>query len=726
MSEPSRIEYESQRERWLKYGGNVALVTVIVIALAGLLIWTFQRPVLSFSIDTTQDNLYSLKPQTVNIIKNNKQKIKIVSLYAAAPKSAEGLDEEADPDAATPEQVQAVADLLEEYRRKGSNIEVDSIDPATQGTKLDQLIEETTRRSGPEVEKYKAVVKEYSSIYDQIEKIAATQSQNFQGVLNKIDKIDDPELAQTLFLTLATVQGMPPQLKKTKEGVEKRTQQKIPDYRGAADSIEQGMSVLSSLAGKILEDFAAGKDNQKIPADMRKYMTDSSSAFAELKKIADDFSKKIAELGTLKLDELKQSLRAKNNILVMGENEWRVLPMRRVWQEADPAQALMAEGRARKKFAGEQQITSAILALTNKTKPRVVFVRPSGPPLTMQGIPGFQRGGPLSVIAERLREYNFEVMEKDLSGMWAMQAQMQRQFAPPEPPEEEIKDAVWVVLAIPSGPGQFGQPPQSMAPKVAAHLRNGGSAMVLTLPNGDAMAEALDEWGVKVHTDTVAVHEQVKGGTSSGGTIEDALRMPMIFVLRDYGEHMLTKPLSSLEGIIFPIVPVETTSKVGYTSTRVLRVPETLKVWGETNVEAAMNGDEVKYDPPKGATRGGDTPPPLYGGTIVEKQGGGRLVVYGCIQFALNQMIAYPDERLARQGIFVARFPGNSELFLNSVFWLARQEPMISISPTAMEVSRIKEIPKGVLGVWRVGVLLVLLPLLVVGAGVFMFMRRRD
>ena len=89
--------------------------------------------------------------------------------------------------------------------------------------------------------------------------------------------------------------------------------------------------------------------------------------------------------------------------------------------------------------------------------------------------------------------------------------------------------------------------------------------------------------------------------------------------------------------------PIETVSKPGYKSTRILRVPETLKVWGESNVESAMNGDEVKYDPPQGAAKGGDMSPPIYGGAVVEKDGGGgRLIVFGCIQFALNQIIPYP------------------------------------------------------------------------------------
>jgi len=718
---------ESQQERWLKYGGNVALVIVVVILIAGLLIWCFQTRVLSARVDTTRAGMYSLKPQTVNIIKGNTQPIKIVSLYTPKKEGTPGVEEETDSRSeASADQVQAVSDLLEEYRRKGNKIEVEVIDPTVQQTKVDQLIDEVIRNSGAEVKKYKAVVDEYPKVYDQIAQIATEQSKAVQAALQKTDKIDDPELGQTLILTMATVQGLPPQLKRTKEGVEKKTQQKIPDYRGAVNSIDEGMGMLSGLAGKIIEDFTTAKDNPKVPADIKTYMTQSLASYQQLKKLADDFAKRIKDLGELKLEDLKQSLKAKNSILVMGESEWRILPFDRVWQEPDAMNAMMSEGKPRKKFAGEQQITSAILSLTSKTKKKVVFVRPGGPPLATPGIPGFQRGGPLSMMAERLRDYNFDVQEKDLSGMWAMQAQMQRQFAPPEPTDEEIKDAIWIVLAMPSAPNQMGMPPQSIAPRLGAHLKAGGSAIVLTMPNGDALADALGDWGVSVHTDLVAVHEAIKSSAQATDMIEDAVRRQTFFVLREYGDHMLTQPLRSLDSLLFPITPIETTPRAGYKTTRILPVPQTLKIWGESNIDAAENGDEVKYDPPKGAARGGDMSGPIYGGAVVEKEGGGRLVVVGCINFIANQLIGFPDPNMARQGIFVSRFPGNSELMMNSIFWLAHMEPMISISPTAMEVSRIKEINKGALEFWRVGVLLVLLPALVIVAGVVMFVKRRD
>src|SRR3954466_3033788 len=130
MSEQSNpMQAETQQQRWLKYGGNVALMTLAVIGIAVLLIWCFQTPYLSARVDTTKSGMYSLKPQTVNIIKGTKSQIKIVSLYTPKKQGTPGVEEDFDARGeATKEQVQAVNDLLEEYRRRCGKIEADSID----------------------------------------------------------------------------------------------------------------------------------------------------------------------------------------------------------------------------------------------------------------------------------------------------------------------------------------------------------------------------------------------------------------------------------------------------------------------------------------------------------------------------------------------------------------------------------------------------------------------
>src|SRR4051812_20546358 len=70
---------ESSSERWLKYGLNVLLTSVLVIVLAFLLVWGAQRA--RARTDLTSGGSYSLKPQTVSVINDIKSPVKLVSLY---------------------------------------------------------------------------------------------------------------------------------------------------------------------------------------------------------------------------------------------------------------------------------------------------------------------------------------------------------------------------------------------------------------------------------------------------------------------------------------------------------------------------------------------------------------------------------------------------------------------------------------------------------------------
>src|SRR5207244_3497577 len=133
---------------------------------------------------------------------------------------------------------------------------------------------------------------------------------------------------------------------------------------------------------------------------------------------------------------------------------------------------------------------------TQSVKPRIVFVRPGGAPLTNLGFPPFQASGPLSQVAEKLRDYNFEVLEKDVSGTYAMQAQMRGMPTETEAIDEQLKDAIWVVLAAPSGNPQTGEMPGALGSKLSAHLKQGGSAMVIPFPQEPTVAAALAPYGI--------------------------------------------------------------------------------------------------------------------------------------------------------------------------------------------------------------------------------------
>ena len=112
-----------QKERWLKYGANVILTVVIVILLGAFLVYLGQRH--SIRKDTTYEGVYSLKPQTVSLLNNLPQKVKIVGLFTRAKQQQERRDVVDDTNEVS---YQQVSDLLQEYQQKSNGrITVDMI-----------------------------------------------------------------------------------------------------------------------------------------------------------------------------------------------------------------------------------------------------------------------------------------------------------------------------------------------------------------------------------------------------------------------------------------------------------------------------------------------------------------------------------------------------------------------------------------------------------------------
>jgi hypothetical protein len=717
---PAPRRPETQQQRWIKYGANVVLVTVVVILLAGILTYLAQR--VGKRIDTTAAGAYSLKPQTTNILRDLKGKTKIVSLYTK--EIIEGGKSVPSPYAGP------VIDLLDEYRRKGKNIEVDAIDPVQNPTKVDALITEVTNKYGGEIKQYKEVLDAYPKTAEQIKAMATAETAKVEPLRSQLEALEKgDEDAQTTYVAIVTVRGLVKELDRTQQLIDRRVAQKPPDYRGAVNSVEDSLDLISRTAARIVEIFNKAKADEKLAPPVREYITGAVPTYEKMKKLADDQLAATKKLGDLKLDDLRQSLRARDAILVMGETDMRVIPFEQVWKADDEQVRNFVQNQGQEikpRFAGEQQISTAILALSQAKKPKVVFVRAGGPPLAQPGMGPFQRGGPMSQVADRLRQYNFEVLEKDLSGMWAMQAQMQQMPAAPEPSDEQIKDAVWIALAFPTGQQNPMMPSPSIGPKVAEHLKGGGSAMVLFAPQVDAMADTMKEWGIDVRTDAVAVHEPIKLGEGrQGDAIEEALKYPFVFDIRDYGDHMITRPLQSLPGFFVPLLTVKkaTTQPSGVKTTTILPLPTEPKSWGETNLEglSAGNNEAAQFDEKT------DVAGPIFGGAVAEKDGGGgRLVVIASPMFAFDRYLNEPDPNLLRRGVIVSRFPANAELFNNAVFWLSKMEPMIAISPAAMEVSRIEPIKPVALRVWREGLLMIGLPMAVILAGALVWFARRD
>jgi hypothetical protein len=467
-------------------------------------------------------------------------------------------------------------------------------------------------------------------------------------------------------------------------------------------------------------------------------MSSSLPKYTEMKKEADDVLADQKKLGELKLDTLRDELQQDNSIMVLGEKEWRVIPHEKVWKTDTRDLSGSSDSAPKPRFAGEQQITTAILSLNQPAKQKVCFVRAGGPPMTQ-----FEaRQYSFNSVADRLRDYNFDVTDKDLTGMWAMQAMQQQMPSEPEPSDADIADAIWIVDGLPQQASPMtGGPPPSIAPKVAEHITKGfhyvdgkrvpgGSAFLIFMPHGDDLAEAIKPFGITARTDAMAVHKAVKveGEEDSGDIINSATRTPFIFTFDQWGDHMITKPLASLQGILLQCVPMQVKPTDGVVNTSIIPIPgapSAPESWGETDLESVKGEPKFNKDT--------DIAPPLFAAAVGEKSGervvcmGSEPTFIGSTGELQENIVDFPNQELFRtKHIVVPQFPGSSDFFMNSVFWLSHQESMIAISPAAMTVSRIRSMSPASLAFWRIGVLLIGLPCLVLLAGAGVYFARRD
>ncbi len=738
MSEPinSPTASESQSDRWLKYGSNTLLVSAVVVLLAVAAVYLAERH--DRRTDTTQAGLYSLKPQTVKLIAANTQPIQIISFYTKAKPgdAAYGTGAAAAAtDAANTVSAQAdvVSDLLTEYAARGKDITVETIDPKLNPSKADGLIEQVTDQYGGEVKKYKAFTDTLGDKYDAIAKTATAERAKVAPLRQALP---DTETGATVGQVLASVGEIPTFLKQYQQAYQAALKQKPPDYKGVADSVSGRMTDLSTFLTQVADELTALKDKPDVPADVRKYMADSGPVYQGMKKQADALVAEAKGLGELKLDTIREALHQDNAILVRGKNDWKVIRYDQVWKQDSRDLRNIAPGTTpHPRFAGEQMITTAILALQSPTKTKVCFVRNGGEPLA-------EPGGAYSSVGDRLRDYNFDVSDKDLTGQWQMQAMQQQQPATPEPSDADVDDAVWVVFT--QQPQQqnpmMGGPPASIADKVAAHMVNGhhwengkkvlgGSAFVLAFPHGDAMDAPLKPFGVTLRADAIAVHQLVKtdnAAADTGDIINTVEKNPTIFPVKEWGASPITDTLNGLPGVLLYPVPVQTAAVAGATNRPLIPVPDSPPSWGETDFSSLDAGPTFDKNT--------DIPGPLSAAASAEKPDGSRLLVMGSGPAfegsdggsLRNSIVDFPDPELMNKGIIAPRFPGNGEFFMDGVFWLTHQEPMIAISPAAMTVARIAPMGRVSAGLWHWAVLLIGLPGLVVAAGAAAYLSRRD
>ncbi len=213
---------------------------------------------------------------------------------------------------------------------------------------------------------------------------------------------------------------------------------------------------------------------------------------------------------------------------------------------------------------------------------------------------------------------------------------------------------------------------------------------------GDAgLNSLLGEWGITLKDDLVI-------------DLASSLQTdPRVLIANEYGYSPITDKLGNVAAA-FPLarsIVLTQTPPANVSLTALVQTSE--QSWGAIDLETVAQAMSVGRLP--GPTAQDPKGPLTIAASATNSQTGARLVVFGSSYLAVNQF---------------SRWPGNVDLFLNGVNWLAEQESQLNIRPKPFDTRRI--IPSVGLTFQVFGISVILLPLAVLILGVIVWTRRRS
>lgn len=326
-------------------------------------------------------------------------------------------------------------------------------------------------------------------------------------------------------------------------------------------------------------------------------------------------------------------------------------------------------GKPRRVFRGEQLFSSAIYALTQSTRPTVLFVQGHGERSPLD----FDRRSGYSRIAARLRDENLDVELLNLG-------------------ESKSVPSHCALMVIAGPTTEF-------APFEIALLRDylnrkGRLLLLLDARTKTGLEPLLLEWGAILGGDVVADEAHTLSGRD-------------LYVTR-YPEHPITAPLQNLASILF--LPRSIRSQPLTAGSDKPAISELATCSASGWAEFDPDDPSVHFDAQV------DIPGPVAVAVAIE-----RGPVPGVhVQIRPTRLVIVGDSDFASNGGLMG---ANADLFLNSANWLLDREELLALAPkTLAELQLVMDSRQLRRLFWIVAVLL---PGIVAGLGFWMAWRRR-
>ena len=682
---------------------NLALFLAAVATIAVVVNVLAAHPSLRWRADATKTRAYSLSEQTLGLIENLEGEWTIVLV----------MSDDAVDDAVR----RQVGQVLQRYERASSHISVVRIDPADPAS-LDQYEAELTRLREiyrDQIARYDAVLAEARDALARFTVFLQEQSAALVALRQAIEPEDAAaaqvdQLIAVMALRLEQARQVETELDRALALDEGRP---LPDYETARSILAVSLETWAGEFFQIVQLLGTWRDSPATGPAVRRYAgghrQDHGGWAQELANQADP----LKHLPPLELARIGRSLESGETAIVSGPDGATAIPSGQLFARLNLRQGASGEVSFDQRFRGEQAISAAIRVLQGKgAMPLVVLVHAQDETLLARRVQNIDFVG----AADMLRGARFEVWEWNAA----------RSSKPATPRD---RDVAWVVVPPPIPQRktlQVTDDEQALIEATRDLLRNGESVLLSFAPSPVSRTGKRDPWrqlvtpfGLDVDTGQV-VFESVRDdqGRQTNQRVVQLIDYPP-----DHAIGSAVHGLQTLFDLPLAITLVDPAESAGFEDVRrvvVARIEPQENRWLESNWMASP----ASLDEPQASQRVTE-PLPLV--VAVERRnpvgpGPQRLLVVGSggwlLSYLADVVVNVGGDRMALVN------PGNHELLMAGVAWLANADDLIAASPVSRQVARLDGVTGSVQTLWR-WIALAIIPGACLGLGIFTWAARR-
>jgi ABC-2 type transport system permease protein len=684
LAAPRRIRPATRSRRviaLLVSATGVLGAAVSAIAFSVLL----EAPPLRIEADLTKTRAYSLQSSTIDLLESLKPGWSVRLLVAR---------DDADP--VTMRQVDEVVQRMDEVTPNLEAERIDPVDPRSIG-RYEAVLESLVSRDAATIAIWERTIQAGVDAFESLQAVGREVAPSSAALLLEIpDESSIRPLIERIGLVFGTLADQGGAFTEFIDEILRSTsQQPLPNWRLAQASLAANNGKQAGEIEQVADVLRQWEIDPGIPAAARDWAAVTIPAIesvAVLLRASGDILDVLENDHPLVAAVIAESIAEGDVAIVEGPRGSLVIP---AWQ-LFPASAVRegSDGAVvgfDRRFQGEETLAAAIRALQLGQMPRVVFVHAEDRSLLRDRDDGLEVAG----ITNALRTARFDVAEwipgrtdrplalPEQATVWFVLPPLQRQGL-------EYADAEKALLGATAGLIAEGQPvlltvARSMLPLVGTP--DPWSTVASTLGVEIDTAQVVFEWLPDMaEGGSVKTWQEIDGhpatNAAPGGAIIEALRGKRLFV-----SH--ATPIN--------IAPKNSGSVVVLAEVR----PNPLR-WLEND----WRGDGVQIEEMPGGDR---LEGPIPVAVAVEAMGENsmqRLVVVGSGGWALSALVNEAGT-LGGDRLVLAN-PGNRELALSSIAWLAGLDELVATAATGREISRFSGISDEARAAWGLGLVVLL------------------